>query len=800
MKTKAILPLLFVLPLGLLAQPATTEVRAAAETALRNGVPQGAIAPLKEAIRKGSGSRTELSRLLARLQLAAGQPGEALTTLGASGEQGNSEWKTLRAAALAAEGGKAAAIKLLEPLASGDPEAALLLARIFAESGDPARAREILGQTPTNSPDDPQRARLLLELSLSMHDHAQAAALLREYAARSLLPPPELKTAEGRLLLGQKKGAEAMTAFNAALQTPDIPPGLRDNARLGLARAAVLSGDNAMARGILRDSLAAGMTPFALRPAMEEWIALEKAAGSDPSGDLRSWSTKKDEPRGVEATLQLARLDLDMKGTEAALASLQELLALPELDAAVRERAALMVAEAKIAAGQPAEALTMLESADKERDYDTEMLLGRAHAAAGSNRRAYEAFNAAAGNAGTSAEKSAAAANAFITALSTEDLALARQAERKLREIAPDDPRLLQWSFLLAAAEARKGQIDDLSVLARRAPSTDYAFQAKLALAEWRLARGEAEAAQRILKTAEPEAVTPPRAAALEAAEIFTTDNAGSKARGELIASCEEFLAKYPDAPEATDVAFKLAELHSRGGDHAAAETILAQLAERPDAKSSALAKFLAAQAAARSMSEAAADRALVWFNDLAQGESELRHRARFEQASLLLRQRKFADALALQDSILASDPPDEVRHAARMERGDILFALGATEPGKLDEAAAAYAELASDEAVPADWRDQAACKRAAALARRGQAEKALALYREILDRPPSQGSDQFWFLKAGLEAARLLEEQKDWSAAVAIYDRMASASGAQREELEQRARKLRLEHFIWEN
>jgi tetratricopeptide (TPR) repeat protein len=117
-----------------------------------------------------------------------------------------------------------------------------------------------------------------------------------------------------------------------------------------------------------------------------------------------------------------------------------------------------------------------------------------------------------------------------------------------------------------------------------------------------------------------------------------------------------------------------------------------------------------------------------------------------------------------------------------------------------LDEAAAAYAELASDEAVPADWRDQAACKRAAALARRGQAEKALALYREILDRPPSQGSDQFWFLKAGLEAARLLEEQKDWSAAVAIYDRMASASGAQREELEQRARKLRLEHFIWEN
>jgi predicted negative regulator of RcsB-dependent stress response len=800
MKTKAILLLLFALPFALRAQPATAEVRAAAETALRNGVPQGAIAPLKEAIRKGTGSRAELSRLLARLQMAAGLPGEALTTLDASGEQGNSEWKILRAAALAAEGGKAAAIKLLEPLAPGDPEAALLLARIFAESGDPARAREILAQAPAKSPEDPQRARLSLELSLSMQDHAQTGALLREYATKSLLPPPELKTVEGRLLLEQKNGAAAMTAFNAALQSPDIPPGVRDNARLGLARAAALSGDNSKAREILRESLAAGMTPYALRPAMEEWVALERAAGIDPSGDLRSWGAKKDEPRGGEATLQLARLDLDTKGTEAALASLQELLALPELDADVRERAALMVAEAKIAAGQPAEALTLLESADTETDYDTNMLRGRAHAATGSSRRAYEAFNAAVGSAGTSAAKSAAAANAFITALATEDLALAREAEQKLRETAPDDPQLLQWSFLLAAAEAREGRIDDLSVLARRAPSTDYAFQAKLALAEWRLARGEAEAAQRILKTAEPEAVTPPRAAALEAAEIFTADNAGSQSRGELITACEEFLAKYPDAPEATDMNFKLAELHSRGGDHAAAETILAQLAEKPDQDESALAKFLAAQAASRSMSEAATDRALVWFNELAQGQSELRYRARFEQASLLLRQRKFADALALQDSILASEPPDEVRHAARMERGDILFALGATEPGKLDEAAAAYAELASDEAVPADWRDQAACKRAAALARRGQAEKALALYREILDRPPSQGSDQFWFLKAGLEAARLLEEQKDWSAAVAIYDLMASASGAQREELEQRARKLRLEHFIWEN
>lgn len=799
MKT-AITLFLIALPFGLGAQT-NADPRAAAEAALRDGVPQGAIAPLKEAIRRGQGDSSELSRLLARLQLASGKPKDALATLDASGEAGDKEWKILRAAALAALGNRSAAAKLLVPLAADNAEATLLLARIYAEDGDNQRAREILSATPAASHSDPQLARLKLEVALTTGEAEEVATLLREYAGSSTLPAPELKTAEGRMLLAKGQNEEAIEAFSAALAAAEISPVVRDNANLGLARASSLAGKSAEAREVLREALVAGLTAPALRTAMEEWIALEKNAGTDPSGELRSWSANKNENRGIEAALQLARLDLDSKGTEAALASLEELLAVPNLAPDAKKRAATLVAEAKIAAGRPDEALAQLAAAEPGEDYDADMLRGRALAASGSNRRAHDAFNAAVKSSRRPAEKTAAAANAFITALGSGDLSLARAAGQALREIAPDDPRQLEWSFLLAAAEAREGQIDDLSVLARRSPSAEYAFQAKLALAEWRLARGEAEAAERILKTAEPEAAGPPRIAALEAAEIFAADNAGSKTRSELVAAAENFLAAYPDSPEANDIAFKLAELHSRGGDHAAAETVLARLAEKlPDGESSSLAKFLAAQAASRSMSDAAADRALVWFNELAQSQSDLRHRARLEQASLLLRQRKFADALALQESVLAAEPPPEVRHAARMERGDILFALGATEPAKLDQAAAAYAELASDETAPADWRDQAACKRAAALARRGQVEKALALYREILDRPPGQGSDQFWFLKAGLEAARLLEEQKNWSAAVAIYDQMASASGAQREELEQRARKLRLEHFIWEN
>ena len=126
-------------------------------------------------------------------------------------------------------------------------------------------------------------------------------------------------------------------------------------------------------------------------------------------------------------------------------------------------------------------------------------------------------------------------------------------------------------------------------------------------------------AAERILRTAQPEADTETRAAALAAPEIFAADNAGSRPREELVTACTEFLATHAASPGAADVAFKLGELHSRAGDHAAAESVLANLARSlPDPEAAALAKFLAAQAAARSMSTEGAEQGLPWSKFLA--------------------------------------------------------------------------------------------------------------------------------------------------------------------------------------
>jgi TolA-binding protein len=573
-----------------------------------------------------------------------------------------------------------------------------------------------------------------------------------------------------------------------------------------LARAQIALGNPSRAREILRESLASTPDAYITATMINEWLALEQQLGGDPSADLRKWSGEKPGRRTTEATLALARLDIQLRRVENAIATLEGLSQQSEMGADHALRARLLLAEAKLAAAQNQAALDLLDAIpeipeDHAFIYRFHHLRGRSLSALGAHRRAYDAFMSAGLLAESQAEIEAAATNAMVAALAAGDLTLARTAFDNLRTVAPQSNELPRWAFLLAAAAARQGDPADLNSLARNSPSVNYSFQAKLALAEWQLARGEAAEAANTLQSARPQADNETRSASLAAAEIFTADAAGSRPREELVTAANSFLARYPSSPESFDIQFKLAELYARGGDHTSAESLLAELARNAsNPETATLAKFLAAQAASRSMSAEGRDRALTMFDEIAQSNAPLRHRARFEQASLLLRERRFSDALVLYDRLISGETPAEVRHAAIMEKGDTLFASGADNPDQYLAAAEVYAALAGDLSAPSDWRDQAACKQAAAIARAGQLESALAVYREVLSRPPGRQADQYWFFKAGLEAGRLLEEQEDWPAAIAVYDQLASAGGPQGEEIKQRARRLRLEHFIWEN
>jgi tetratricopeptide (TPR) repeat protein len=778
-----------------------------AEAALREGFPQAAIAPLQDALRKAPASeKNALGLLLARAQLAAERPADALKTLDTECDRGSEEEALLRAAAFAAQGSLSDAAKLIEPFSEKNRAASLLLARILQEQGKQNDGSLVVTPPDGSLPGDPNTLRLLIDLQLTTGKFDDAAKTINAALQQKQLPQAELNVAAGRLRLGEARPSDAAEAFRQALTEDNLSAPVRDNARLGLARALIMLGIETRAREVLREAISTSPDSLAMPDMMSAWISMEKKAGADPSGSLRAWSTEKTGRRALEARLQLARLDIDQKRAEIAATSMNELLADTSLSPASVLRARLLFAEALIATGKANEAITMLDTIEPDSsgfasNYRLADLRGRAMAATGAYRKSYEAFAEAVKFSRSPEEKTAAATNCFLTALGADDLPLARDSFDQLRRTQPTNPELVRWSFLLSSAEARNGQLASLEDLSRRTPGSEYSFLAKLALAEWRLARGETTEARQILDATRTEADTKERAASLAAVEIFAADNSGSRSREDLIRDCREFLNKYPETPETVDVTFKLGELHSRNGDHAAAEAILVKLAQSiSDPESAALAKFLAAQSASRSMSAEGSGRALAWFDEIAQGNTSIRHRARFEQASLLLRDRRYEDAITLYDRILSANPPREIRLAALMEKGDTLLTIAQEKPEKLAEATTIYASLANDAEASADWRDQAACKQASALARTGQTDAALAVYREILTRQPGAGADHFWFYKAGLEAARILEQQSDWPAAIAVYDQMASTEGPQRDDIMQRARRLRLEHFIWEN
>ncbi len=804
MKTRALLATCL---LAACAARAENGAAPKAEAALRDGVPQAAIAPLEEAIKKAPPKEKHpLGLLLARAFLASGDPAAAKRAIETFCDRGSADAIQLRAAALAAQGDLREAARLAEPLAAASPAAALLLARIRLEQGDSEAAEALVRGAGGTVPRNPDALRMLLDLQLARGAWDDAEANIAAARAASLLPAPELDAALGRVRLGQNRPSDASEIFRNVVATSDLPGPVRDNARLGLARALATLGIDARARDVLHEGLSEAPDAITTRESMEMWFDLQRKLGADPATDLRTWAPQQASRRTFEARLQMARLDLQLKRADLAIAALEDIATTPGIQPSDAMRVQLLLAEARIAGNQTAAALASLDKIAASGEgatsaYRITDLRGRALATAGSYRDAHDAFAAAGKSARTTEETAAAAANRLLCALAANDLGLAREAHDVLRRAAPASPDLVRWTFLLAAAEAKNGKTDSLAALAQHSPAAEYAFQAKLALAEWRLARGEGAAAERILRTARDDAGTAQQAAALSAAEIFAADNAGALSREELLSACRAFLDRHPDAPEAADIAFKAAELHSRGGDHAAAESVLAKLAQNlQDPENAALAKFLSAQSAARSMSTDGSGRAMAWFDEIAQGKSSLRHLARFEQASLLLRQRRFGDALTLYDRMLGADLPPEARYAALMEKGDTIFAMGAENAAKFDDAAALYATIAADKSAPADWRDQAACKRAAALAKAGKIPAALAAYRDVLARPPGDNADHFWFYKAGIEAARLLEEQQDWPAAIAVYDQMAEVPGPQREELKQRSRRLRLEHFIWEN
>jgi len=157
------------------------------------------------------------------------------------------------------------------------------------------------------------------------------------------------------------------------------------------------------------------------------------------------------------------------------------------------------------------------------------------------------------------------------------------------------------------------------------------------------------------------------------------------------------------------------------------------------------------------------------------------------------------SEAVILFDNILGANPETDLKLAALCGKGNSWMALANSDPKGLDQAVAVFDLLANDPEATANWRNQALYKKGKCLEKQGKTSEALVVFYDVLGLQPGAGADYFWYYKAGFDAAQLLEAGEQWKSAIGIYKKMGAVNGPRSREAGERARQLRMEHFIWE-
>jgi outer membrane protein assembly factor BamD (BamD/ComL family) len=479
---------------------------------------------------------------------------------------------------------------------------------------------------------------------------------------------------------------------------------------------------------------------------------------------------------------------------------------------------------------------------------ELEALDARISLAENDSATAAKRFEAVSQRAGTGAQAEAAAFDAVLGWLRAMDGAHFAGAEQDFQRRFPQSK--LNAEFLLEEGLARAGQTAPgdapsrqsaaacLRQFLREQPSSPRAAEAHVALAELAFDRPRPNVAISWREIDTPElrpTVVSEGAATPGGARTSAADAAAEQARAsylaiwladapgpahdedKAIALARQFLEQHANSSLAPEARMKLCEIYFRREDYPEAQTQLELLTDgAPDSPLAEPALYLAGLAASRSMSPAGLDKAMTLFEAAAHRDGPLKLPARLRQAEVQNRLGNAKDARTLYDGVIAAtaDHPlnaDELesRCEALSGRGETLFAQAANEPALYGQAAQTFQLLAQTPGASLLWRRQALTQQGRALEKLGDNDAALAAYDDALNAsdhpagaagsPATSEPEWAWFYRAGTDAARLLEAQSQWTAAIAIYKKLAAADGPRKSEFENQLTRRRLEHFIWE-
>jgi len=761
----------------------------------------------------------------ARRAMADGLPQAAVPTLQAVLDDpevsDDSEVRILLGRALLASRRPEKVREILEPLI-GDPDAAFYLAQAEAGMGNPLRALEIFTSV-LRSDEATHRAEaalaaahMLVELGRARDAievlgtlgegelSGEAAVLEAEIlvdlneidAARKALarsgasesPSIRSRLVSARIALAEERYEEAYRKFADLSASALVPsPSLAARATIGAAEARAALGDLSEAQRQLEHFVDQSPGNPQLARIFAKLDALYAADSTVSNSQLLKWANEEaDAARRAYALFYLAKNQWRNGDRGDATDTMQKFIR-EHSRHSHRRNASELLARWFLEEGEHQYALNVLDqfrSSRSEQAMDGRLIFLRAEAFAGINEFAAAAHNFRA----------------------------AARMDRELRPAAVRNARLLELRTGIGSPDGEEYDFPAAMELARqRDASADAVLQSTasrlspeeqvdltLARAELEYLRGDHQKAKNhlIRVSNETDELSEDQEARRNYLEIFLAGTSTAEAK----AAAERFLEAHPNSLFEAEVRVKLGEILYERGDYTAARLQLATAARQtsePSLRETAL--FMAGQAARRELSDSSRDDALGFFEEVAGVNGRLAERARLEQAVIKAAQDDSAGATVILDQLIANSSDEQLAAQAALRKGDLLFG-SAADAETHAEAAAHFSQLAGQPGLTASLRNEALTKAGIAFQKAGEPDQALAMFHRVMDAPQEGNPDLFWFYKAGFEAGRLLENQKLFKEAVAVYQKLAQIKGPRSDEAKERVNRLRLENLLWED
>ncbi len=762
--------------------------------------------------------RTEAQLLLAQALTNSDRAAEALEILGTqdSAEPAAAFWRGRALAALHRWDDSAAAYAVAadDPGFSMQGEAVLGRAVALRNAG---RLEEAVGllEPATGHPQLGALARLqLAEFLIEKQDYGGAQSVLEGMTPGDAAREKQRLYLQGQIALAAGDATAAQEAFQTIAQSREhTTPALWAGAHLGRARALRQLGELKQAESVLELFIRENANSPELAGVFAELDAIYAEDRSASLSELVRWSRDVEGPRRLLAELYLARAEVRRGERRRAIDRMQAARDVSVDESELHRDLLTELGWQELAHGRPGHSIEVFLAAqplDPDPDFQawTEFMLGRAAFELARYEEAAQRFDAASGRAGMEKD---ALYNAALTRLRLGDYGGFLERYAAFSKRYPDD--VLRSNLVLERGLhlARTGGVEAaeaLATFARDFPEHPAAPRARIALAEFLFARSppDFDGASQALKEARENGLAEHERLRADLLEIWIDDAGGSDVRASIARLAA--LAQAADligAPElGVQALLKQGELLFRIDDFGGARSVFeAVAASDADEGTRRMALFLAARSAARSMDAVALDEAVEYYEDVARHSGDrLVFFARLEQAGVKTLQERYEDALILYDELLKQEEDPQRRFQVAMGKGSTLMAAGRNDPGRLDEAVAAYEAAAGVEKLGAAERNEALYMRGQALERVGREEEALAAYYDVMDRVDAgeYGDEFFWVYRAGFDAGRLLERQQRWDSAIAVYERLEVMDGPRSEEARERVNQLRLEHFLWES